>query len=269
MVSAAAMNKAKIAKRVIEVLEFFDEEHREATVMDIVRRYKRPQSSTSELLTSLVNLGLLYKDPYSRSYTLTPRVAMLGSHSQPDLVRDGRLMGLIDRLLAQTGLSVGVFGMVGLNAQIFSWHSGTRRLRTADPEGFCGGLQERLTDSAAGWLLLSTVAQPRRDGIVRRLNVEAAPDKKFSFPDMCARLQACHDQEHATGPAGYGSIADTCAILLPGQPENRPLAIGFVYDPSQHIDTNALIRSLHDGVRRCMEQPAPATRAVQLFPGAA
>ena len=52
-------NKAKIARRVIEVLDFFDDENREASVMDIVRRYGRPQSSTSELLASLVELGLL------------------------------------------------------------------------------------------------------------------------------------------------------------------------------------------------------------------
>ena len=70
-------NKAKIAKRVIEVLEFFDEDHPQATVMDIVRRFDRPQSSTSELLSSLVDLGLLHKDPCSRSYSPTPRAAML------------------------------------------------------------------------------------------------------------------------------------------------------------------------------------------------
>ena len=52
-------NKAKIAKRVVEVLEFFDDDHPRATVMDIVRRYDRPQSSTSELLSSLAGLGLL------------------------------------------------------------------------------------------------------------------------------------------------------------------------------------------------------------------
>ena len=46
-------NKAKIAKRVIEVLDFFDDSHPTATVMDIVRRYDRPQSSTSELLSTL------------------------------------------------------------------------------------------------------------------------------------------------------------------------------------------------------------------------
>jgi len=106
-------NKAKIAKRVIEVLEFFDEDHPQATVMDIVRRFDRPQSSTSELLSSLVDLGLLHKDPCSRSYSPTPRAAMLGAAVQPKLVRDGVLTGLIDRLSAQTGLGVAVFGMVG------------------------------------------------------------------------------------------------------------------------------------------------------------
>ena len=80
-----ASNKAKIAKRVIEVLEYFDDQHREATVMDIVRRYDRPQSSTSELLSSLVELGLLHKDPYSRSYSLTARAALLGVAGQAEV----------------------------------------------------------------------------------------------------------------------------------------------------------------------------------------
>jgi DNA-binding IclR family transcriptional regulator len=171
--ASAQSNKAKIAKRVIEVLEFFDEEHPQATVMDIVRRFNRPQSSTSELLSSLVDLGLLYKDPCSRSYAPTPRAALLGSSVQSGLVRDGRLTGLIDRLSAQTGLAVAVFGMVGLKAQIFSWRGGARALRTAGSSGFCGGQQEHLSDSAVGWLLLSTVAQPRRDGMLRRLNANS------------------------------------------------------------------------------------------------
>src|SRR5688500_8456816 len=111
-------NKAKIAKRVVEVLEFFDDDHPRATVMDIVRRYNRPQSSTSELLSSLVELGLLYKDPHTRSYSLAPRAALIGSSGQSDIVRRGRLVHMLDRLVAQTGLSVALFGRVCLNAQI-------------------------------------------------------------------------------------------------------------------------------------------------------
>jgi DNA-binding IclR family transcriptional regulator len=261
--AATQSNKAKIAKRVIEVLEFFDEQHPQATVMDIVRRFNRPQSSTSELLSSLVDLGLLYKDPCSRSYSPTPRAAMLGSAAQPGMVRDGRLTDLIDRLSAQTGLGVAVFGMVGLKAQIFSWRSGKRTLRTASPAGFCGGQQEHLSDSAVGWLLLSTIAQQRREGMLRRLNAEASPERKFAFPEMAARVQQCREIGSASGVAGFGSIADITAVLLPGQPENQPLAIGFIYEPSGQVDPAALLQSLTDALARCTEEQVAAPATVQ------
>jgi DNA-binding IclR family transcriptional regulator len=256
-------NKAKIAKRVIEVLEFFDEEHPQATVMDIVRRFNRPQSSTSELLSSLVDLGLLYKNPCSRSYSPTPRAAMLGASVQPGLVRDGRLTGLIDRLSAQTGLGVAVFGMVGLKAQIFNWRPGKRAIRSANAAGFSGGQQEFLTDTAVGWLLLSTVAQPRRDGMIRRLNAEAAPERKFAFPEMAETVRQCRDARHANGVAGFGSIADIAAVLLPGQPENQPLAIGLVYEPSGQIDPVSLLQSLTDAVGRATDESGSMNASVQ------
>jgi hypothetical protein len=145
---AASGNKAKIARRVIEVLDYFDDAHREATVMDIVRRYDRPQSSTSELLSSLVELGLLRKDRHARTYSLTPRAALLGTGGQSAAVRDGRIVRLLDRLSAQTGLPVALFGMTGLSAQIYAWRPATRNgrrdyCRTVD------GLQHPLTESAA------------------------------------------------------------------------------------------------------------------------
>lgn len=251
-------NKAKIANRVIEVLDFFDDNHTEATVMDIVRRYNRPQSSTSELLSSLVNLGLLYKDPVSRSYSPTPRAALLGSVAQPDYIRDGQLIAMVDRLVAQTGLAIAVFGMVGLNVQIFSWRGGKSTLGTSHSQGFSSGMQERMTDSAAGLLLLSTVLQPRRDGMIRRLNAEAAEDKKFSFPEMVSRVEQVKQAGYACGVAGFGSIADTCAVLLPDQSPNRPLAIGFVYEPSHQVDPEALRKLLSGTVSRCNEPGQPS-----------
>lgn len=246
-------NKAKIAKRVVEVLEFFDDDHPRATVMDIVRRFNRPQSSTSELLSSLVELGLLYKDPYSRSYSPTPRAALLACSVQKGLVRDGRLGTLVDRLSAQTGLAVAVFGMVGLNVQIFTWRSGTRNLRSSRPEGLCGGIQEQLSQSAAGWLLLSTVPQPRREGLIRRLNAESTDDRKFSHAAMMQCVQDIRDRGHATGIAGFGSICDVTAALLPGQPEGEPLAVGFVYEPSDRIQSEGLLNCLLDGIARSSE----------------
>lgn len=245
--ASAPANKAKIARRVVEVLEFFDDTHREATVMDIVRRYNRPQSSTSELLSSLVELGLLYKNTQSRSYSLAPRAALIGAAGQTGVVRDGRLVGLVDRLAAQTGLSVAVFGRVGLKAQIVSWHAGPRA--AAQPvRGLHGGLQVPLSDSAAGCLLLSTISQPRRDGIVRRLNAEAREDCKFAVAEMTARLDVCRDSGHARGKLGFGASADVVAALLPGQDELHPLAIGIVYGDQDRVNRDSLLRCLDEAI---------------------
>lgn len=260
---ANASNKAKIAKRVIEVLEFFDETHPQATVMDIVRRFDRPQSSTSELLSSLVEVGLLYKDPQSRSYSPTPRAAMLGCAAQPSVVRDGRLTGLIDRLSAQTGLGIGVFGMVGLKVQIYTWREGQKPLRTANSFAISGGQKEHLCDSAAGQLLLSTIPPARRESMLRRLNAEASDERKFAFPEMAGKLQKCHIDGQIAGPIGFDTTAQVATVLFPDQPANQPLAIGFVYDASEQVDTAALLETLNDAVTRCFYNQEAAFTVVQ------
>lgn len=253
-------NKAKIAKRVIEVLEFFDDNHREATVMDIVRRYNRPQSSTSELLSSLVDLGLLYKDAYSRSYSLTPRSALLGMAGQTGSVRDGRLVRLLDRLAAQTGLAVAVFGMVGLNVQVISTRRGARGQDCA----LLGGSQVPLPQSAAGWLLLSTIPQPRSDGTVRRLISEAPDDRKFAFADMAATLRLCRDEGYARGPAGFDTKAEVITVLLPEEEPGHPLAIGFVYTPDPAVKPEALVECLKEAIRHDLTGGEPSEVKVLL-----
>jgi hypothetical protein len=177
-------------------------------------------------------------------------------------------VSIIDRLVAQTGLGVAVFGMVGLNVQIFSWRGGNSTLGTARSQGFNSGMLDRMSDSAAGLLLLSTIMQPRRDGTIRRLNAEASDDKKFSFSEMAAQVEQIKSAGYACGVAGFGSIADTCAILLPDQCANRPIAIGFVYEPSHQVNPDALHQLLVDAVARCDEQPE-ASAAVHSISSAA
>jgi DNA-binding IclR family transcriptional regulator len=244
-------NKAKTARRVIEVLEFFDEQNRQVTVMDIVRRYNRPQSSTSELLASLVELGLLYKDPGSRSYTLTPRAAILGSLSQPSLVRDGTLSMLIDRVVAQTGLGTALFGMVRLNAQIFRWCTGSKHL-VSERGLLANGGQDRLCESPAGWLLLSTIAPSYCERVVRRLNAEAPADRKFNYGAMLQRIQECGRRGYAVGPAGFSSSGEMAAVMLPLQPGESPMAVGFVYQPNDAIEAMKLVELLQSSVQRCI-----------------
>jgi DNA-binding IclR family transcriptional regulator len=266
--ATGSSNKAKIARRVIEVLEYFDDDHREATVMDIVRRYNRPQSSTSELLSSLVELGLLYKDPYSRSYSLSPRAALLGTSAQNGMVRDGRLIGLVDRLVAQTGLSVALFGRVCLNLQIVNWRSGARTPSAATRSLF-GGMQEPLAQSAIGWLMLSTIEQPRRDGVVRRLIAEAPEERRVPFAELSERVNRCRDAGFAHGPAGFGSSAQAIGVLLPGQPADHPLAIGFVYGAESQVNPESLLECINEAIDHCLGQGDAIPASIEKFPTAA
>ncbi len=249
---AQPSNKAKIARRVVEVLQFFDEAHPNATVMDIVRRYDRPQSSTSELLSSLVELGILYKDGQNRSYRPTPRAAMLGGSTQAPIIRDGRLTMLLDRLQAQSGLTVALFGLVGVEAQVFNCRSASSRRVGMFCENLTGGQTERLTDSAVGRLLLSTLSRPRREGIVRRLNAEAGRTS-IPYGEMLELIDQHERKGLAVGDVGFNIDAEVCAALLPAYAVDQAMAVGLVYRPSANIDVDALTGMLKDAINQAVE----------------
>jgi DNA-binding IclR family transcriptional regulator len=251
MESGLLPNKAKTARRVIEILEYFDDSRSQATVMDIARRYDAPQSSTSELLAILVEMGLLYKDPVTRCYAPTPRAAMLGSLFQPSAVRDGRVALLTDRLSAQTGLGVAMAGMVGLNVQLFRWMTGAKPIAASVANPLASGAQKRLCSSAAGWLLLSTLPAQKSEAMIRRMRAEAGADNKFDVAELIERVRECGQTGYAIGPAGFGTTAEMCTVLMPKSMDDRPMTVGFIYEPSREIDAQALVGLLQRTSQGC------------------
>lgn len=237
-------NKTKIAKRVIEVFEYFAAQGGSATVMDIVRRYGRPQSSTSELLGALVEMGLLYKDPFTRSYVPTPRMATLGAAAQPEAIGSGRLFAFMDRLAQASRHGVALFGMVGTHVQVFRWVGGAD-LRSS---GISCGTSGLLSSSAAGLLLLSTLGSEKSGKMLWRLNAEAEPDARFNLVEanqQVARFARCG---HATGEAGFVPQANVTAVLMPETVSGRPLALGVIYKAKASVDPDALVATLNHGI---------------------
>ena len=205
-------NKAKIAKRVIEVFEFFGGTRQPPTVMDIARHFGRPQSSTSELLSSLVEIGLLYN--------------------------------YMDRLAQTTRKTVALFGIVGTHIQVFRWISSARPL--ARDIG-CGS-SEPLSNSMAGLLLLSMLPLEQARGTLWRLNAEAAPEDKFDHAEMVERVTALRRKGHATGESGFIESAHVSAILLPPEIDDRPLALGVLYPAEGVREADALIETMRHGI---------------------
>ncbi|MET0587944.1 MAG: helix-turn-helix domain-containing protein [Novosphingobium sp.] len=242
---ALESNKTKIARRVIEVFEFFAVENRRATVMDIVRRYGRPQSSTSELLCALVEMGLLYKDPQSRSYAPTPRMAALGHACQPEPIGDGRLFAYMDRLAQTSRCGVGLFGIVGTHVQLFRWAHG------AEPHDFdlgCGS-SALLSTSAVGLLLLSSLGLGPAGKMLWRLNAEAKPENRFNLAEFNEQVARFEQLGHATGDSGFGPDTRVTAVLLPEQVGERRLALGVIYGANAAVDPDALLATLSHGVQ--------------------
>lgn len=248
MATVLESNKTKIAKRVIEVFEFFDSNRGKATVMDIVRRYNRPQSSTSELLASLVEMGLLYKDPRSRSYSPTPRLATIGTSSQPRIIRNGRLFEFMDRAAMMSGCSIVLLGVVGVHVQAFRMSDGD----AVHSDQLICGASEKLANSVAGLLLLASQGRDHAGRVLWRLNAEAAAEDKFNHAEMCQRITTFQNQGYAVGEAGFDPDLQMIATLLPGEAGGQPLSLAAVYPTSKIVDSDGLRAMLVNGVRESM-----------------
>lgn len=213
--------KIKSAQRVLEVLEFFDRERQECTVMDIAREYGYPQSSTSELLSCLVALGYLRRDMWSRTYKPTARAAMLGAWVQPRRFRHGLIASMMDELAEETGASILLASRIGVDVQVA--HS---VLRDGTGDSFKAGVSLLLLHSAPGKVLLSTNCITNTKKIVHRINAECDEEQRVKADEFLQELKTVRTQGYAVSfhEDGWGMIS----IQLPSSAEEESLALTVV-----------------------------------------
>lgn len=230
----------KSAQRVFEVLEYFDAEHPEASVTDISRRYGYPQSSASELLSYMVHLGYLRRGSRGRTYRLSMRVAMLGAWVQPDLIRSGRLLRLIDELADETGATVVLATNSGVRLQCL------HVVRRDDAAPHQGDLLP-LLHSAEGRALLLTAERELVRKYVHRLNSEAAEESRLRFDDVAADLDVASARGYVRLVDGESS---SFAILIPNTDRTEQLAL-CVRAPAGAKE-EAIVRAMRSIVSRTL-----------------
>jgi DNA-binding IclR family transcriptional regulator len=222
----------KSAQRVFEVLEFFDEDHPEASVSDIARRYGYPQSSTSELLSYMVSLGYLRRRR-NRTFCLSMRVAMLGSWVQPQLTRSSRILKAMDELADATGGSVVLASNSGVRVQCL--HA-VRRHADAPRQGD----QLHLLHSAEGRALLITCDRNLVRKYVHRLNAEANDESgRIRYDDLARDLDDASGRRYARTVGGERLVV---AILIPNADQSEQLALSVCV--SDDADEEALVRAM-------------------------
>jgi DNA-binding IclR family transcriptional regulator len=244
----------KSAGRVLEVLEFFDEVRRDAPVAEIAARLGYPQSSTSVLLKSLVQLGYLDYDAGTRTYLPTARVALLGTWLDGGPLRDGRLIRMLEALARATGHAIFLAARNGIYSQYIHVIQSRAAMRFHIPPGS----RRLVVWSATGFALLARAEDEQIRALIRRTNAELAPAPSIDARRVLGHVRQVREHgaffSRGLVTPGAGAIA---VPLPPGiERRDRPLAIGVSGPLDEFLaQEHQIVASIRDAMRRFIDQP--------------
>jgi DNA-binding IclR family transcriptional regulator len=215
----------KSARRVLEILEYFDRNHPSATVMDMSRALSYPQSSTSELLRSLTRLGYLHYNRYRRTYTPTARVALLGAWVDPTLFRGGAVLEALDHVSALVGETVLLSTAANYVVQHLHVVQGASEHAVSDH----GGREDSLLHSPQGRMILSSYRDMHIRSALHRLNAEEPdPERRVRLNETFQELIELRKQGFVVQPQAHEDGTGVVAILLPPRRGVERLALSVI-----------------------------------------
>jgi DNA-binding IclR family transcriptional regulator len=213
----------KSAKRVFDVLEFFEEHQSAASAVDVAAALKIPQSSTSVLMRTMTALGYLHYDASRRTYITTARISMLGHWVSPVLFRRGRLINLMEDLSEKTGETV----MVGLRNGLAAQYIHVIQAKLPMRLHVRSGTLRPLAKSGLGYALLSSYPNKEVRRLIKLLNAyETHSEKQVDIKALLVELDKVRENGHALSLSLVTPGAGVVAMTLPQVVESsEPLAI--------------------------------------------
>ena len=225
--AASASRTIKSAHRVLEILEYFDQDRRHATVMDMSRTLNYPQSSTSELLRCLTRLGYLHYNRVRRTYSPTARVALLGAWVKPSLFRGGPVLSAIDEIASITGESV----LLSSSTNYALQHLHVIHGHSDHAVDVHAGDEFSILHSAQGLLLLSSYSNEGVRSAVHRLNAEEPdPNRHVRVNDLLVEFATVREKGWVIDENRHGM--GCVAVLLPFGRNMERLIISIVASPA-------------------------------------
>jgi DNA-binding IclR family transcriptional regulator len=218
MTRAANEGSIKSARRVIEILEYFDIGRQETNVSEIARELGYPQSSTTMLMRSLVDLGYLTFDSQKRTFRLSPVVPLLGAWVQPEIFHSGRLFALMNDLHDRTGELVAIATRVGRMVRLLHAIYAPGSV----PRDFTKGRRRQMLHSPFGKVILASYPEKEIRTFIRRANSECAAADRVSPNAMVEELRRIDESGYAMASRDKGGQRGQLAILLPIETGARP-----------------------------------------------
>lgn len=217
-------SQVKSATRALEILEYFNRMRQPRAMSEIAVALGYPPSSATVLLKTLVTLGYLNFDRKERLYFPTSKVTALGDWVPRALFGSGRVLEALRDVHAATGETASINTRNDVYLQYIKIIQSVHALRFHVEEGTL----RPLTQSAVGWLLLSTMSDDKIDNTVRRANIatpRAADRVKIS--DMMERVREIRQQGYAWTENIPFLGGSTICVLLPITIQNQPVTLGL------------------------------------------
>lgn len=214
-------SQVKSAMRALEILEYFRRVQQQRSMSEIAADLHYPQSSATVLLKTLINLGYLNFDRRQRVYFPTPKVTSLGDWIPRKLFGTGQILDAMRDVHAATG--EGVF--VGVANDVYLQYIKTLESIHALRFHLDEGTIRPLTQSGAGWLLLSTLSDEKIDNIVRRANIATPNNQRVKLNVMMERIFQIREKGYAVAEDIPILGGRTLCVLLPATVQGQPAAL--------------------------------------------
>ena len=212
----------KSAQRVLDLLEFFADERRPASVGVIAQSLGWPQSSTSVLLKGLAETGYFDHDGRTGLYIPNVRIALATAWLQEHLYSEQNLLRLMETVLERTGHTVMIGTRRGVHVRYVHVLQATREGRFVAKTGSL----RPLFRSAAGKVLLTTLPEREAAMLLRKANaLEPDPAHRIEFAAFRADIQKVRRAGYAMSMGTSMPGAAALAVLIPVGDGREPMSL--------------------------------------------
>ena len=237
----------KSAQRVLELIEFFAEWRRPASVKEICQSLGYPQSSTSVLMKSLKESGYFDHDARTGMYVPNVRLALATGWIQAELFSEQSLLRLMERVLSESGHTV----MIGIQDGIHLRYLHVLQATREDRFMARSGALRPLFRSAGGKMILTTRNEREVAPLLRRANaMEASAEHRLEMPQVQHELERTRRNGWSMSMGTSTPGAAALAILLPVPRDRSPMAL-CLGGPMREIRQNR--KHLLDTLRSAVE----------------
>lgn len=213
----------KSALRTFEVLELFAQRRVPMALNEVYTALGYPQSSTTNLLKSMVLLGYLNYNRRNRTYLPTLRINSLGNWLYSYIYNEGGLRELVLEMQRRTDETVGLVTQNDLFIQYLFLSTPDHPFKNAPPDG----AMRMLIDSSGGRAMMSRMSNRAIDKLCRYSNhYEMGTDERVSYDEVMKDIAWIRHVGYSYIPNRPTPDVSSISIALDADLHGIPLAIG-------------------------------------------